>query len=225
MNVSQRAQDILLTPKATWPQIATEPATVGSLFTTYLMVLALIPALCAFIGQSVLGVGWFALSLRVPLWAGLLGGLLGYTLSLAMVFVLARVVDGLAPLFGGTRNPVAALKLTAYASTAAFLTGFFNLVPTLGLIGLLLGLYGIYLLYLGLPVLMNCPPEKALGYTATVTLAGFLLVLALGSIHGWLRPAPFAFNPVEWSAHTRAETAASLAVPDAGPGLGQRGAL
>ena len=59
MNIIQRAQDILLKPKATWPQIAAEPASVASIFQQWLLILAAIPALASFIGLSLLGVGGF----------------------------------------------------------------------------------------------------------------------------------------------------------------------
>ena len=39
---------------------------------------------------------------------------------------------------------------------------------------------GLYLLYLGLPVLMKAPAEKALGYTAVVIIAAIVLFLIVG---------------------------------------------
>jgi hypothetical protein len=43
------------------------------------------------------------------------------------------------------------------------------------LLQLLAGLYGIYVLYLGLPVLMQSPREKAFGYTASVVICTILV--------------------------------------------------
>ena len=43
----------------------------------------------------------------------------------------------------------------------------------------ILGVYSLYLLYLGLPVLMKSPKEKALGYTLVVVLAAIVLLGAL----------------------------------------------
>jgi low affinity Fe/Cu permease len=39
---------------------------------------------------------------------------------------------------------------------------------------MLLGLYGGYLLWIGLPPLMRAPPERALGYALAVTAAALL---------------------------------------------------
>ena len=67
------------------------------------------------------------------------------------VFIIALVVDALAPSFGGTKNQVQALKVVAYAYTASWVGGILSLVPALSVVGILFGLYSLYLLYLGLP--------------------------------------------------------------------------
>jgi hypothetical protein len=114
----------------------------------------------------------------------------GYALSLAMVFVLALVVDALAPTFGGTKNPLNAFKLVAYAGTAGFVGGIFSLLPMLSMLGILASLYSIYLIYLGLPELMKCPPEKAVPYTAVVLACGFVAMLILGAVSGMFMTSP-----------------------------------
>ena len=47
---------------------------------------------------------------------------------------------------------------------------------------MILGLYGLYLLYLGLPVLMKAPREKSLGYTVTVVVAAIVICVVIGFI-------------------------------------------
>ena len=106
----------------------------------------------------------------------------GYLLSLAVVYVLALIVNALAPTFGGSKDFVAALKVIAYGSTAGFVGGIFNLLPSLAWIGLLAGFYSIYLIYLGLPVLMRCPPEKAGAYTAVVIVCAILAMIVLAGV-------------------------------------------
>lgn len=182
MNLVQRIQDILLKPKDTWPQIAAEPATVQSIYKDWLLILAAIPAVAGFIGLSVIGVGAFGLSYRAPLVSGLVHMVLGYVMSLGMVYLLSLLVNALAPTFGGTPDPVAALKLVVYGSTAGFVGGVFQLLPSLSILGLLCGLYSIYLIYLGLPVLMRNPPEKSAGYTAVVVVAGIVAGMVVGAV-------------------------------------------
>lgn len=189
MNLVQRIQDILLKPRLTWPVIEREPATTGSLYTEYLLILAAIPAICGFIGLSIIGVGMMGVSMRVPFFAGLANMVVGYVLSLVAVFVLSLIVDALAPTFQGRKNPIQALKLVVFASTAGMLGGVFNLVPMLGVLGLLAALYSIYLIYLGLPVLMKCPPDKAVAYTAVVIVCGIVMGIVISALAALTLPS------------------------------------
>ncbi len=190
MNLIQRVQDLLLKPKDTWPVIANEPASVASIYQNWVLILAAIPAVASSIGLSVLGVGALGFSYRVPLFTGLLQGVIGYGLSLAMVYLVALLVDALAPTFGGTRNFLAALKLVAYGCTSAFVGGIFSLLPSLSILGLLAALYSIYLFYTGLPVLMRNPAEKSIAYTAVVAVASLVAGIVLGAISAAVLPTP-----------------------------------
>lgn len=188
MSLIQRVQDILLKPKDTWPAIAQEPASVASIYNNYVIYLAAIPAIAGFIGLSLVGVGGFGFGFRVPIVAGLVNMVVGYVLSLVMVFVLALIVDALAPTFGGTKNQIAALKVVAYASTAGFVGGIFSLLPALSIIGLLFALYSIYLVYTGLPVLMRSAPDKSIAYTAVVIVCGIVLGILIGVVSAAFMP-------------------------------------
>ena len=92
-----------------------------------------------------------------------------------MVFVMSLIVDALAPTFGGTKSPIQALKLVAYACTSVFVGGIFSIIPSLGILGVadraVLDLPG---LHRRIAVLMRCPPEKAGGYTAVVIVCGIV---------------------------------------------------
>ena len=104
----------------------------------------------------------------------------GYLLSFVSVFVIAWLVDRLAPSFGGQRDGLRALKLTAYSYTPAWVAGILQLVPALGVLALLAGCYGLYLLYVGLPVLMRCPQEKSVGYTIVLVLCAIVMSVVIG---------------------------------------------
>jgi hypothetical protein len=194
MSIVQRAKNILLNPKGTWPVIEAEPATVQSVYVPYVLVLAAIPAIAAFIGFSLIGIGGLGMSVRVPVGAGITGMIVSYVLSLAMVYVLALIVNALAPTFGGQKNLVNALKVVAYGATASMLGGIFNLVPSLSILGLLAALYSVYLIYTGLPVLMKSPPDKAVVYTAVVIVCGIVAGIVVGMISTLLTPSPLGMR-------------------------------
>jgi hypothetical protein len=58
----------------------------------------------------------------------------------------------------------------------------FSLLPSLAWLGLLAPFYSIYLIYLGLPVLMRCPPEKAGAYTAVVVVCTIIAMIVLVAV-------------------------------------------
>lgn len=184
--IIERAKNILLKPKETWPVIAAEPATTQSIYVPYVLLLAAIGPLAGFIGQQVFGITVFGVTYHPPLVGALVSAVVSYGLALATVFILALVIDALAPSFGGQKNQIQALKVAAYSATAGWVAGVFSLIPALALIGVLLSLYGLYLLYLGLPVLMKAPEDKALGYTVVVIIVAVVLFVVVGGIVGAL---------------------------------------
>jgi len=178
MDIVKRVKGILLIPDTEWSTIEQEPGTPSYLFAEYVAYLAAIPALAGFIGRSVIGVSVPALgTVRVPLFAGLLGAVIEYVLTFVVVYVVAIIIDLLAPKFGAQKNFPNALKLTVYSCTPAWLAGIFLLIPGLRFMTVL-GLYGIYLLWLGLQRLMKAPSETALGYVAAVAVCAFVAFLA-----------------------------------------------
>lgn len=193
MNIDRivaRARAILVTPKTEWPVIAAEPTTVADLYRNYIAILAAIPAVAGFIKGSLLGYSVpLAGHFRVPIGSGLGSMVVQYVLSLALVYVVGLIIEALAPNFGGQKNRLQALKLAGYAYTASWLAGAGLILPAIGvLVAIAGGIYSIYLLYLGIPVLMQAPQEKAGGYTAlTVVLAivlGWILALIVAGITG-----------------------------------------
>jgi Yip1 domain len=172
----ERARNILLKPVETWTIIADEPATAGGLFTGYAAILAAIPPVAGFIGGQVFGESFLG---RPPLITGLAYVLAQYLLSLLDVYVFALIVDALAPLFGGQKNRVQALKVVIYAYTAAWGAGIFSLIPALAGLEVLGGLYSLYLLAVGLPRVMHSSPDKTLAYTALSVLVGVILAIVV----------------------------------------------
>ena len=174
MDLVSRVKGILLDPKAEWPIIEREPADTAGLLKNYVAILAAIPAVCGFIGSSIIGIGPF----RTPLFTGLGGAIIGYLLTFVGVFVLAFVIDALAVQFGGRRSFESAMKVSAYSPTAAWLAGVFSAIPVLSILSVL-GLYTFYLLYTGLPALMKVPQERSLGYLLAIIVCAIIVWLLI----------------------------------------------
>ena len=189
MNLVDRVKNILLSPKTEWPVIEQEQTDVKTLYLSYIMILAAIPAIAGVIATMMIGGMVGAIGGRPGLGAGMSGGfaiahaLVSYVITLVVVFVVALIVDALAPTFGGTKSQINALKLVAYSATAGWVASIATVIPILGWIVAIIGsLYGIYLLYLGLPVLMKCPEDKAVIYLVVVVVVYIVLTWILSAL-------------------------------------------
>jgi hypothetical protein len=180
-----RAQAILLRPRETWPVIDAEQTTTSSLYTSYIMPLAAIGPIANVIGTLVFGPPSFGgfTAPRQSVGGAIVAGVISWLVGLAFVYVLAIIIDMLAPNFGGTSDRLKALKVAAYSGTASSIAQVFQIIPALSILGIL-GLYSLYLAYLGLPVLMKTPADRALTYTIACIVAAIVVFIILGIVVG-----------------------------------------
>jgi hypothetical protein len=183
MNITERIKGILLRPKEEWQTIAGETTSIADLYKNYIVLLAAIGPVASFIGMSLVGISLpvFGGAYRVPIITGIASAVVRYGLTLVSVYVLAFVIDALAPPFSGEKNLNQAFKLAAYSYTPGWLAGVFSLIPALGILAIL-GLYGFYLLYIGIPILMKSPKEKSTGYTIAIIIAAIIIFIVIGAV-------------------------------------------
>ncbi len=180
MNLIERAKNICLSPKTEWDVISAETTETQALMLGYVAPLAAIGAVAGFVGNSIIGHSSFFLgNYRTPVFMGLGIAVLTFVMAFVAVFVLSLIINALAPTFGGEKNSAQAMKVAVYSYTPAWIVGIFHLIPGLGILTLL-GLYALYLLYLGLPKLMKSPEDKAVGYTAVVVICAIVLSIVIG---------------------------------------------
>ena len=174
MNLVERIKGILLQPNSEWQAIEREPGDAGYLFPNYVAIVAAIPPVCAFIGGVLIGYG----PVHIGLVSGLIHANIIYVLTLAGVFVMAYVIYFLAGTFGARKNFGNAMRISAYAPTAGWLAGVFNIIPMLAFLSIL-GLYSLYLLHTGIVALMRPPADKALFYTIAAIVCVILIWIVI----------------------------------------------
>jgi Yip1 domain len=173
MNLVERAKDIVLRPRTEWSAVDRESNEIGDLFANYVGVLAAIPAICALIRRVLAG---------VPLTTALSIAIAAYVLSFLTVYVMALIIDQLAPHFAGRRDFENALKLVIYSATPIWLSGVFLLIPGLGFLVLFGILDAVYLLWLGITPLMRSPHDRALGYMGVILVCLIVVVAAFAVV-------------------------------------------
>lgn len=192
-NLINRAKNIVLQPKATWEEIKNEENTIQGLLVSYVLPLALISAIATFIGFGFIGSNIpFAGRVHSIEWGinqavtSFVGVMLGIILS-------GWVISWLAPKFDTTLSLTDAIKLVAYSYTPAMLGGIFTIIPSLAVLGVITGLYSLYVLYLGFGPITKVSTEKTTTYfvVSLLVIIGVYVVLGL-AIGAILATAGFA---------------------------------
>ncbi|MCL1042153.1 Yip1 family protein [Shewanella marisflavi] len=169
-------------PKEEWHTIEQNHEALKSSL-SHVLLIALIPAVCTYVASTM--IGWnlgvsdplfltkqSALMMSVSMYFGLIAG----------VFALAYLAFWMAKTFDAHPTYTQAIELAAYTATPLFMVGLAALYPALwfvmivGLVGLS---YSVYLLYTGVPIIMNIPEEKGFIYASSVVTAGLVLLVAL----------------------------------------------
>jgi len=171
-----RAKGLLLAPQNEWPLIAEEKAGQTKVLFSWLLPLSLIPAVAALIGYVGLDI-----SLGFISW-GIKRAVLQLVLLIGGAYLTAFVINTLAEKNASEKNQDQAFALVAYSYTPACLGGILQIIPSLAAIGSLVGLYGLYLLYVGLPPMMKTPQEKTTGYFVVSLICAIGVHIVLSAV-------------------------------------------
>lgn len=189
MSFVDRAKNILLQPAQEWEVIAKEPATVGSLFTGYAAILALLPAIASALFMGVLGIGLGGMGAGGAMMAGLgmsywiTTAVVGYFVGLGLLWLVSFIVKSVSPSFNGNSDMVQATELMVYSATPTWVAGLVSWVPVIGmLLSLAAMAYAVYLIYLGVRPVMDIPQEKVAGMTVVTVLIYLVASLVVGAV-------------------------------------------
>lgn len=178
-HIINRVKSILLSPKEALAGVKTEEMPLADTMKQYVAILAAIPPVSYFIGHALIGLPLIG---RLSFGRSLLYAIVSYVIQLLLVIIFAKVIDALAQNFGGVKSEANSFKLAVFSFTPIWVAGVFYLIPALSALVFLGSLYGIYILYLGLPTLMESPKEKTVAYTVVSLVIMLLLSVILYAI-------------------------------------------
>jgi hypothetical protein len=183
MNIARRIRGLILSPGEEWAIIEAEDKSILQLYREYVIYLALIPPFASFLSSYFFGDPRAAAHVvqQFSLTGGLVRAGFQYLLSLPMLYLVAFVISMLAPHFDGKTDDKRALTLAAYSYTPAWLASAFGLIPGLRWVDIV-GFYGLYVFYYGLPRMMKCPEDHA----DVLSLTVLVLSVATSALHAWI---------------------------------------
>ena len=159
----------ILDPQQYWDDVSLQKKTRRELFEQYIYILAGIPAVCGF-GSKVIFSGGSDLE-------ALAYALIGYLLSVTVVYIACIIAQRTAPIFDGSLTSDEASKLVVFSSLPFFISGIFLLFP-FGASLSLLGFYSVYLFHIGIKSLSRIPEAKQMTYLM-LNIVAWLLVAML----------------------------------------------
>jgi TM2 domain-containing membrane protein YozV len=173
-NLLNRVRQLLVTPHTEYQVIEQENPLHTKVFTNYVLLLAIIPFLFAFIGYGLIGYsygGYHANSVG-----------LGFRLAFCQIFLLlggifitALIINTISAKFGARKDFNRAFSLVAYAYTPMFFAGIFHIWNEISWLVFSVGIYGLCLFIVGLKPMMKPADEKAGSYS----VVSFIIAVAV----------------------------------------------
>lgn len=176
---------ILIRPQTEWKLIREQKDSFVEVFVNHVPVLALIPVISAFVGVT--QIGWSvgdADPLKLTVDSAFWLCAITYFALIAGVYALGVFINFMSNTYGvqGPKDRVRydGTALAVYVTTPLFLAGLFLIYPSLWLNAVVLtlaGAYSIYLIYEGIPILMNIEKNRAFMYASSVITVGLVLMV------------------------------------------------
>ena len=174
------AKTFIINPKEAWEMVKDDESSAKDHIISYVLPLALIPAISTFIGLGFIGKGMFGASLA---W-GLSQGIISLISTVIGVFFSGFIIHILASSFETQVSLDKAVKLVGFAYTPLLVAGILNIVPILAMLLFLFGLYSLYVLYLGFKPMTGVKEEKSTGYFIVSIIVIIVAYMVIGFILG-----------------------------------------
>jgi len=149
----------------------------------HVLILALVPALSGYFGTT--QVGWrigVGEPIRITGDSAMSIAIIYYIALLVGIFSIGWVIHLLGKAYEVNKPLPLCIALAAYTATPLFIIGLMQVYPVLWL-NMLMGLpalaYTVYLLYSGLPIMMQIPTERGFLYSSAVMAVGLVALVAM----------------------------------------------
>jgi hypothetical protein len=178
-----KALGMMFQPRKTWQQISEMSDSELKPYIFYPAILALLPAVAWFYGTT--QVGW-TISGKGPVkFTGDSAGLIAILFYLAQVLAIWAVgffVHWMSATYGAASTITKGLAIAGLCATPILLSGIIGFVPMFWIdfiVGMLVVSYATYLLYLGIPIVMNIPEERGFLFASAVVAVGLVMAVVV----------------------------------------------
>lgn len=177
----QHTFGLLTKPSQQWRTIADLPEKSRNVLVLYPFIMAVFPAIAWYWGTSRVGwtVGSYDEVIRLTRDSAFQISVLFYCVMVGAVLAIGYFIHWMSATYGADSTLAKGIVIAGLTATPLFVTGLVGFYPALWvdlLIGVAAVSWAVYLMYLGIPVVMNIPEERGFLFSSAV-LAIALVVL------------------------------------------------
>ena len=174
---------LFINPKAEWEVIRDNPCSIGSGFCAYIFILAAIPPVSGYIGTTTFGWEIGAReAVKLSADSALIIAIAYYLIMLVGVFTMGFMIHWMGKTYESEQPLPRCISLATYIASPMFLIGIFEILPILWvnfLVGLPALAYSVYLLYTGVPIMMEVSSERGFLFSSAVLAVGLVALVCM----------------------------------------------
>ncbi|GMR08954.1 MAG: Yip1 family protein [Gammaproteobacteria bacterium] len=170
-------------PREEWADIKGEGCSVGKCYCSHVLLLAAIPAVSSYIGTTQFG--WTIGSrdaIKLTTDSALILSSLTYITILVGIFSMGALIKWMGKTYNADKPLQVCIALAAYSATPIFVICLSLLYPQLW-VNLVLGLpataYSVYLMYLGVPIMMDISEERGFLFSSAIVGVGMVMLVGV----------------------------------------------
>lgn len=174
---------IFINPRKEWEAIRDDDCTVGKCYLSYVFLLAAIPPVSGYFGTT--RFGWeigAREAVKLSPDSALIIAIAFYLVMLIGVFSMGLMIHWMGQTYSADQPLSRCVTLAAFVATPLFLVGIFELFPLLWLnfvIGLPALAYTVFLLYTGVPIMMEVNEERGFLFSSAVLAVGLVALICM----------------------------------------------
>lgn len=178
----QHVIGVFTQPKKEWEVVRDSQCTLLECYIKHIMLIAAIPPVCAYIGATKVGWSIAGHSFHLTAASTLPMAIGFYLFSLLAIYIMGRAIEWMAHTFDAKVSLDKAVMIAAQVVTPLFLSGFIALYPIpwlIMLVGMVAMGYTVYLMYTGIPIVLEIEPEKGFILASGVLTVGLVTMVGV----------------------------------------------
>ncbi len=198
----QHTFGLLFKPGQQWKTISELPESSQNMLVLYPFIFAILPAIAWYWGTSQVGwtVGTYNEVIKLTEASALQVNILFYCVMVGAVATIGYFIHWMSSTYGAEHSSLAkGIMIAGLTATPLFVAGLVGFYPVLWidlLIGVVAVSWSVYLMYLGIPIVMNIPQERGFLFSSAILAISLVILVCIMvvSILAWDYGAAPAFT-------------------------------